>query len=69
MADNPMKEMRHLWTVRSHLEDPEFPYMAAYDLSTKRIHYYTSKGVLNGVDEQLENLTNKYMFDEDFEED
>ena len=43
MIENPMKEMRYIWTVRSHLDDPEFPFKAAFDLHTKKVHYFVPK--------------------------
>jgi hypothetical protein len=60
MLDNPMSEMRHIWTVRSHLENADFPFKAAYDVNTKKIHYYTSK---DSIDSEYKDLTNESVSD------
>jgi hypothetical protein len=64
MLDNPMSEMRHIWTVRSHLENADFPFKAAYDIKTKKVHYYYKKDdVKMLIDSRFPDLTNESVSD------
>ena len=64
MLDNPMSEMRHIWTVRSHLDNEEFPFKASYDLTTKKVHFYTNKDYAQNIlNSEFKDLTNESISD------
>ena len=64
MVENPMKEMRYIWTVRSHLDNPDFPFKAAFDLQTKKVHYFVNKEALMVlIDDEYKDLTNESAAD------
>lgn len=64
MVESPMKEMRYIWTVRSHLDNPDFPFKAAFDLQTKKVHYFVRKEELMLlIDDEYKDLTNESASD------
>jgi len=61
-----MKEMRYIWTVRSHLDDPDFPFKAAFDLHTNKVHYFVPReAVMVLIDSEYKDLTNESVSDQE----
>jgi len=66
MIESPMKEMRYIWTVRSHLDDPDFPFKAAFDLHTNKVHYFVPReAVMVLIDSEYKDLTNESVSDQE----
>ena len=43
LKENPLQEIRDLEAIRSILESPDFLFKPAFDLTTQKMHFYSSR--------------------------